>query len=98
VERSQSTKEMVAAYGTVTSSAALGRRRNLEDVMRKLIVLAVAMGLLSSAAMAQSADTKGPATTGPAAQSDNMSKGDMSKGSMTKKKMSKAKMKKNEKM
>jgi hypothetical protein len=74
------------------------RRRDLEDIMQKIILVAAAIGLFSSAAMAQSADTKGPATTGPAAQGDNMSKGDMSKGSMTKKKMSKAKMKKSDKM
>ena len=48
--------------------------------MRKIIPLAAAIGLFSSAAMAQSTDTKGPPTTGPAAQGDNMSKGDVSKG------------------
>jgi hypothetical protein len=47
--------------------------------MRKTILTAAALVLFSSAGMAQSTDTKGPATTGPAAQSNSMSKGDMSK-------------------
>ena len=54
--------------------------------MRKLLLpLAASVLLLSSAAFAQTSDTKAPATTGPAAQSgDNMSKGDMSKDTMSK--------------
>ena len=59
--------------------------------MRTTILIAAALVLFSSAGMAQSTDTKGPATTGPAAQSDSMSKGDMSKDKMSKKKMVKSK-------
>jgi hypothetical protein len=67
--------------------------------MHKTFLAVATVILFSSAAMAQSADTKGPATTGPAAQSgDNMSKESMPKGKMSKKKMSKSsKMKKSEK-
>jgi hypothetical protein len=68
---------------------------NKKDIsMRKfLLPLAASAMLLSSAAFAQTSDTKAPATTGPAAQSgDNMTKGDMSKDKMTKpKKMTKKK-------
>ena len=66
--------------------------------MRKTILAAAALVLMSPAAMAQ--DTKAAPTTGPAAQSgDTMSKGDMSKDKMSKKKMSKsAKMKKSHKI
>src|SRR5712675_1272803 len=59
--------------------------------MRKTIITAAALVLLSPAVMAQSTDTKSPATTGPAAQSDSMSKSDMSKDKMSKKKMAKSK-------
>src|SRR5258708_10900515 len=59
--------------------------------MRKTIITAAALVLLSPAVMAQSTDTKRPATTGPAAQSESMSKGDMSKDKMSKKKMAKSK-------
>jgi hypothetical protein len=59
--------------------------------MHKTILTAAALVLFSSAGMAQSTDSKGPATTGPAAQSDNMSKGDMTKDKMSKKKMAKSK-------
>jgi hypothetical protein len=53
--------------------------------MRKfLLPLAASALLLSSAAFAQTSDTKPPATTGPAAQSDTMSKGDTSKDTMSK--------------
>ena len=53
--------------------------------MRKLLLpLAASVVLLSSAAFAQTSDTKAPSTTGPAAQSgDNMSKGDASKDKMS---------------
>jgi hypothetical protein len=55
-----------------------------ENSMRMTIITAAVLFLFSSAAMAQSTDTKGPSTTGPAAQSgDNMAKGDMSKKKMT---------------
>jgi hypothetical protein len=66
--------------------------------MRKLLLpLAASVVLLSSAAFAQTSDTKAPATTGPAAQSgDNMSKGDMSKDKMSKTKTAKKKSKKTE--
>ena len=48
--------------------------------MRKLLLpLAASVALLSSAAFAQTSDSKAPSTTGPAAQSgDNMSKGEPS--------------------
>jgi hypothetical protein len=60
--------------------------------MRKLLLpLAASVVLLSSAAFAQTSDTKAPSTTGPAAQSgDNMSKGD--KGDMSTDKASKTKI------
>jgi hypothetical protein len=67
--------------------------------MRKLLLpLAASALLLSSAAFAQTSDTKAPATTGPAAQSgDNMSKGDASSDKMSKtKKVAKKKSKKTE--
>jgi pentapeptide MXKDX repeat protein len=66
--------------------------------MRKLLLpLAASVVLLSSAAFAQTSDTKAPSTTGPAAQSgDNMSKGDMSKDKMSKTKVAKKKSKKSE--
>jgi hypothetical protein len=54
--------------------------------MRSTILTAAALILISSAVMAQSADTKRPPTTGPAAQSDSMPKGDMTKDKMSKKK------------
>jgi hypothetical protein len=71
-----------------------------EHSMHKAILTAAALGLFSSAAMAQPTDTKGPATTGPAAQSDTMSKGTASQDKMSKKKTAKsAKAKKtNDKM
>jgi hypothetical protein len=63
-----------------------------ENIMRKTILTAAALVLFSSAAMAQSTETKAPATTGPAAQSgDNMAKGDMSKGKTSNKKATKSK-------
>jgi uncharacterized low-complexity protein len=67
-------------------------------LMRKLLLpLAASAVLLSSAAFAQTSDTKAPATTGPAAQSgDNMSKGDASKDKMSKTKVAKKKSKKTE--
>jgi pentapeptide MXKDX repeat protein len=62
--------------------------------MRKLILTAAALAILSPAAFAQSSD-KAPGTTGPAAQSgDTMSKGDMSKDKMSPKKKSKKSSKK----
>jgi hypothetical protein len=70
------------------------RFNNKKDIaMRKLLLPLAASILLSSAALAQTSDTKAPATTGPAAQSgDNMSKGDMSKDKMSKpRKMAKKK-------
>ena len=66
-------------------------RRFKEKSMRKTILTAASLILFSSAAIAQSTDTKSPATTGPAAQSDSMSKGDMSKDKMSRKKMAKSK-------
>ena len=53
--------------------------------MRKILLpLAASALLLSSAAFAQTSDTKAPSTTGPAAQSgDSMSKGDTSKDKMS---------------
>jgi uncharacterized low-complexity protein len=67
-------------------------------LMRKLLLpLAASALLLSSAACAQTSDTKAPATTGPAAQSgDNMSKGDASSDKMSKTKVAKKKSKKTE--
>ena len=64
--------------------------------MRKLLLpLAASALLLSSAAFAQTSDTKAPAPTGPAAQSgDNMAKGDASKDKMSKTKVAKKKSKK----
>src|SRR5258705_7218584 len=59
--------------------------------MRKTIITAAALVLLSPAVIPQSTDTKSPATTRPAAQSDSRSKGDMSKDKMSKKKMAKSK-------
>jgi hypothetical protein len=75
-----------------------GSTTKKELSMRKLLLpLAASVVLLSSAAFAQTSDTKGPATTGPAAQSgDNMSKGDASKDKMTKTKTAKKKTKKTE--
>jgi hypothetical protein len=75
-----------------------GSKAKKEFSMRKLLLpLAASALLLSSAAFAQTSDTKGPATTGPAAQSgDNMSKGDASKDKTTKTKTTKKKMKKTE--
>jgi hypothetical protein len=74
------------------------RFNNKKDIsMRKLLLpLAASALLLSSAAFAQTSDTKAPATTGPAAQSgDSMSKGDMSKDKMSQpKKVAKKKSKK----
>ena len=66
--------------------------------MRKLLLpLAASVVLLSSAAFAQTSDTKAPSTTGPAAQSgDNMSKGDASTDKMSKTKVAKKKSKKSE--
>jgi hypothetical protein len=66
--------------------------------MRKfLLPLAASAVLLSSAAFAQTSDTKAPAGTGPAAQSgDNMSKGDASTDKMSKTKTAKKKSKKSE--
>ena len=66
--------------------------------MRKLLLpLAASALLLSSAAFAQTSDTKAPSTTGPAAQSgDNMSKGDASSDKMSKTKVAKKKSKKTE--
>ena len=65
--------------------------------MRKLLLpLAASALLLSSAAFAQTSDTKAPSTTGPAAQSgDNMSKGDTSTDK-SKTKVAKKKSKKTE--
>lgn len=65
--------------------------------MRKLLLpLAASALLLSSAAFAQTSDTKAP-STGPAAQSgDNMSKGDASSDKMSKTKVAKKKSKKSE--
>ena len=58
--------------------------------MRKMILTAAALAILSSTAFAQSSDKVG-GSTGPAAQSgDNMAKGDMSKDKMSKKKMAKS--------
>jgi hypothetical protein len=67
-------------------------------LMRKfLLPLAASVALLSSAAFAQTSDTKAPSTTGPAAQSgDNMSKGDPSADKMSKTKTAKKKSKKSE--
>jgi hypothetical protein len=64
--------------------------------MRKfLLPLAVSVALVSSAAFAQTSDTKAPSGTGPAAQSgDNMSKGDPSADKMSKTKTTKKKTKK----
>ena len=65
--------------------------------MRKLLLPLAASLLLSSAAFAQTSDTKAPATTGPAAQSgDNMSKGDPATDKMSKTKKTKKKSKKSE--
>jgi hypothetical protein len=75
------------------------RFNNKKDIsMRKLLLPLAASLLLSSAAFAQTSDTKAPATTGPAAQSgDSMSKGDMSKDKMSQpKKVAKKKSKKTE--
>jgi hypothetical protein len=66
------------------------RRFFKEHSMHKTILTAAALALFSSAAMAQSTDTKGPATTGPAAQSDTMSKGAASQDTMGKKKTAKS--------
>jgi hypothetical protein len=70
----------------------------MELSMRKLLLpLAASVVLLSSAAFAQTSDTKAPSTTGPAAQSgDNMSKGDMSKDKTSKTKVVKKKSKKSD--
>ena len=58
--------------------------------MRKMILTAAALAILSSTAFAQSSDKAG-GSTGPAAQSgDNMAKGDMSKDKMSKKKMTRS--------
>jgi hypothetical protein len=67
-------------------------------LMRKLLLpVAAAIVLLSSAAFAQTSDTKAPSTTGPAAQSgDNMSKGEASSDKMSKTKVAKKKSKKSE--
>jgi hypothetical protein len=67
-------------------------------LMRKLLLpLVASVALLSSAAFAQTSDTKAPSTTGPAAQSgDNMSKGDTSTDKMSKTKVAKKKSKKSE--
>ncbi len=76
------------------------RFKNKKELsMRKLLLpLAASVVLLSSAAFAQTSDTKAPSTTGPAAQSgDNMSKGEASKGDMSKDKMSKTKVAKSKK-
>jgi hypothetical protein len=67
------------------------RRSTRRTPMRTTILIAAALVLFSSAGMAQSTDTKGPATTGPAAQSDSMSKGDMTKDKTSKKKIAKSK-------
>jgi hypothetical protein len=76
------------------------RFKNNKDIsMRKLLLpLAASAILLSSAAFAQTSDTKAPSTTGPAAQSgDSMSKGDMSKDKMSQpKKMAKKHSKKSD--
>jgi hypothetical protein len=76
-----------------------GSKTKTELSMRKLLLpLAASALLLSSAAFAQTSDTKAPATTGPAAQSgDNMSKGDASGDKMSKtKKVAKKKSPKTE--
>jgi hypothetical protein len=69
-----------------------------ELFMRKLLLpLAASVVLLSSAAFAQTSDSKAPATTGPAAQSgDNMSKGDMSTDKVSRTRTAKKKSKKSE--
>jgi hypothetical protein len=58
---------------------------------------AASVVLLSSAAFAQTSDSKAQSTTGLAAQSgDSRSKGDMSNGKMSKTKMAKKKSKKSD--
>ena len=66
--------------------------------MHKAILTAATLVLFTSAAMAQTSDTKGPATTGPGAQSDNMSKGAPSSGKMAKKSKSTKAKKRDDKM
>jgi hypothetical protein len=82
--------------GHETRFIVAGSTTKKELSMRKLLLpLAASVVLLSSAAFAQTSDTKAPATTGPAAQSgDNMSKGDMSKAKVSKTKVAKKKSKK----
>jgi predicted outer membrane protein len=59
--------------------------------MRKMILTAAALAILSSTAFAQSSDKAGGSTAPAAQQSgDNMAKGDMSKDKTSKKKMAKS--------